>query len=200
MVIVRFQLFQRTHDPVAVAGIDLRFRQLLFQHFVQLRRLKGFQVCAEAVIRRFVAELVAIGYSIHIQAGAADQEGKAAAGENPVDRFIGKPLEICHGKELPGRTDVQQVMGNAVHFFRGDLAGTQIEPAEHLTGVRGNNLPAETGSKLHTQGTFTGGVGAFDHDQLRKFFQFTIHNSQFIMKSSEYKTKHSGTLKYQRKR
>ena len=175
-VIVRFQFFEHPHDAVAVAGINLRIGQFLFQHLIQLRRSEGFQMRPQAMVRRPIAEIIAVRDSVHIQAGTADQEGKAAAGKNAVDRLIGEALEIRHGKELSGRAHVQQVMGNALHFFRRDFAGTEIKPAEHLAGIGGDDFAVETGGEFHTQGALSGCVGSLNHNQLGKH-AFTSFNT-----------------------
>jgi Fe-S cluster assembly protein SufD len=50
------------------------------------------------------------------------------------------------------------MVGDPLHFLRRDFTGTQVKPAEHLAGVSRNDLAAETGSELHTQGAFAGRV------------------------------------------
>ena len=93
-----------------------------------------------------------------------------AAGKDPVDGFIGQALEIRHGEEFPGIPYIQQMMGNAVHLFRGDLTGTEIQTAENLPGIRGYDFASETGSQLNPQGAFPGSVCPLDYDQFRKHF------------------------------
>ena len=76
----------------------------------------------EIMVREFVAQFIPVGHGVHIQARTADQERNRAAGKDPVDRRIGKALEVGHGKKLPRLAYVQQMMGYALHLLRRHLA------------------------------------------------------------------------------
>ena len=65
-------------------------------------------------------------------------------------------------------------MGDTLHLFRGDLAGTEIQPLIDLAGIRGNNLPVEAGSQFHPKGTFPRSVCSLDDDEFRQHAESSI--------------------------
>ena len=148
------QLFQQAHDTVAVFRIHVGIGQLFLQHLIELRGGIGFQLGPEGQVRRLVGEDVAVGHGIHIEPGAADEEGHIPAGNDAVDGFIGEALEIRHGEEFPGPAHVQEMMGDTLHLFRGDLAGTEVQALIDLAGIGGDDFPVEAGGQLHAQGAF----------------------------------------------
>ena len=153
---------------MAVFRIHVGIGQLFLQHLIEPRGGIGFQLRPEGQVRRLVGEDVAVGYGIHIEPGAADEEGHIPAGNDAVDGLIGEALEIRHGEEFPGLADIEQVMGDAAHLLRRDFAGTEIQPLENLAGVGGDDFPPETGGKLHPERTLSGGVRSLNDNQLRQ--------------------------------
>ena len=171
MVVVRRQAFQRAHDAVAVLGVDLRVRQLFLEHVVQGGGFKGLQIRAQFQIRLNVRQLVPVDHRVHIQPGAAHQEGQLSAGEDAVDRGIRQALKIRHGKKVPRLAYVDQMMWHALCFLRRDFSAAQIQPPEYLPGIGGHHFSVVHRGQFDPQPAFSRGVGAHDGNQ------FSLHVS-----------------------
>jgi CheY-like chemotaxis protein len=128
--------------------------------------LEGFKIGAIFEIGLGIGHHIALGYGGYIEARSAHKERSFAPGNDIVDGFIGQSLEVVHGEEVVGLSHINQMMGNPLHFLGGDLATTQIEAAENLTGIGGDDFTAVVLGELYAQTTLSGGVGSCDDDEL----------------------------------
>ena len=69
------------------------------------------------------------------------------------------------GEEFVRRHNVQQMVWHALQFRQCRFAGADIQAAIHLAGVRADNFPVKTVSKLYRQASLAAGRGTAEHQQ-----------------------------------
>lgn len=163
--------FEGPDDPAAVAGQDGPARlgvgggqpgvQRAGAVLGQLRLQRGPYVGVRA------GELQGVDGALHIEPGAADQDGRAAGGEQPVDLGAGQPLVLGDAGGLRDVPDVQQVVRDGSAFGERQLRGADVHAPVELHGVGIDHLAVELLSKEYPQIGFSGRSGADDGDDPR---------------------------------
>ena len=174
MIIAIVQLFQNAHYAVAVLCVHLYIGNFFQQHPIQLGRFQLFQRIAVGEIGFAVAHHIAVGHGCDVQPRAAHDHRQLSARQDILDRPIRQLLKIVHGKEIARAAHIDQMMANAAHFLRRDLAAAQIEAAEHLPGIRGNDFGVVFFRQRHAQRALAGSVRSGDDDQFRFVHAFAL--------------------------
>ncbi len=123
------------------------------------------QLLPQRGIFRHLDQPVAAQHGIQIQAGAADENGS-----RPRRPDVGKDREktALKSKDAERRArieDVDQVVGDRAVFAQ-ILAGADIEAAENLARIGGNNLAVKALGKRHPKAGLAGGGGTEDDDEI----------------------------------
>ena len=79
----------------------------------------------------------------HVEAGSARQDGALAAGVDAADDLPGLLLEVRNAGFLGDVQGVQEVVGHAAPFGRGDLGGTDVHAPVELHGIGIDHLAVQ---------------------------------------------------------
>ncbi len=101
-----------------------------------------------------------------IEAGAADDERKTAAGGDAVDSFASMPGPVAGGEGLVGVDEVEAVVGDEGAIFRGGLGGADLHAAVDGDGVAGEDFGGEVLRKAEGEVGFAGGGGTGEDDEV----------------------------------
>src|SRR5690606_38589206 len=109
-------------------------------------------------------ELQVVDGPADVEAGSADQDGPASAGEQRVDPLPGQPLVLGDRGGLRDVPDVQQVVRDALALLGRQLGGSDVHPPVELHGVGVDDLTAEPTGQGNTQIGLSGRGGSDDCD------------------------------------
>ena len=107
-------------------------------------------------------EIVAPDQTVHIQSGAAGDDGGLAPGENVVHNGGGHFGVAADGKILPGVADIDHMVTDALHFRGVRLGGADVHAPVDIHGVAGNHFAVGGLGQLYRQGGLAGGCGPGD--------------------------------------
>ena len=139
--------FHGPDHPFDIIGMDLLQRsgihpaKLLHQG---LSTFFGFCQLLQLVpkgIFRFFGKIDIIQQRLDIKSGAPNDDGHMSPVQDLLYLLSCQPLELHHIKGFLRIQDVDEVMGDTLHFLRADLRRTDIHPAVNLHGIRGNDFP-----------------------------------------------------------
>lgn len=88
-------------------------------------------------------EVEVVDGAAHVEAGAADEDGGAALGEEPVDLGAGQALVLGDTGGLGDRPDVEQPVRDAAALGLGEFGGADVHAPVELHGVGVDDLAAE---------------------------------------------------------
>lgn len=112
-------------------------------------------------------ELQGVDRALHIEAGAAHQDGGAALGEQPVDLGAGEPLVLRDACGLGHVPDVQQQVRDGRALGERQFRGADVHPPVELHGVGIDHFAPELLGEEHPQVGLSGCGGTDDGDDPR---------------------------------
>lgn len=125
----------------------------------------GFEAGADRGVG--AGELQGVDGALHVQTGAADQDGRAPLGEQPVDLPAGEALVLGDAGRLGDVPDVQQAVRHAVALGERQLGGPDVHAPVELHRVGVDHLAVEPLGEEDPQIRLSGGRGADDGDDAR---------------------------------
>ena len=104
-----------------------------------------------------VGKVVALDETVHVQSGAAGNDGGFAPGHDVVYNGSGHLAVAADGEIFLRLCHVDHVVDNALHFFHSGLGGADVHAPVHIHGVAGNNFTVKFLGQFHSQGSLAGG-------------------------------------------
>ncbi len=115
-------------------------------------------------LRVGAGEVEGVDGAAYVQAGAADEDGGAALGEQAVDLGAGQPL-VLGDVRGPGHVpDVQEVVRDAVALGHRQLGGADVHSPVELHGVGVDDFATEMAGERDAQIGLSGRGGTDDGD------------------------------------
>ena len=104
-------------------------------------------------------KLPVVDEGLHVEHGAADEDGEFPAGHDVCDGGDGEVLVVGDGGGFGDVPDVEQMVGNAGTFGDGEFGGADVHASVELHGVNVDNFAVAGVGEADAEGRFSGGGG-----------------------------------------
>jgi hypothetical protein len=108
-----------------------------------------------------------VGEGFEVEAGAADDDGDAAAGGDVVKDGEGEGAVALGVAGVGGGEVAEEMVGDVVELFGGGFGGDEVEALVELERVGVDDFAIELEGEVESGGGFAGGGGADDVEGLR---------------------------------